>query len=104
LKVALDGEKERGKKGVVLVEEGLPSRFVTAEDLSALPKQSHAAVRKLIQQLADKKYAGEIVVVEVDGKGGAQFFPVPREPTDGWLSYGAKPLSLPSVAPSSSTS
>jgi len=104
LKVALDGEKERGKKGVVLVEEGLPSRFVTAEDLSALPKQNHAAVQKLIQQSADKKYAGEIVVVEVDGKGGAQFFQVSREPSaNGWLS-SSEYHSLPSVAPSSSTS
>jgi hypothetical protein len=87
LAVALDGERERGTKGgVVLVEAGRPTRYVTAEDLSVLPSAAHTHLRKVMQQLAREKNPGEIVVVEVDSKGGLNAYQIAREvDADGWL-------------------
>jgi len=83
--VALDGERERGKGGVVLVEAGRPSRYVTAEDLTALPSAAHPVVRHLMQRLAREKNLGEIVVLEVDDRGGLNMFQVASEvDADGW--------------------
>jgi hypothetical protein len=89
LDVALAGEKATGKKGVVLVEAGRPSRFV--EDLSTLPKRAHSTLRKMIKEVDQM-----IVVVEVDGTGGVQAFRVSREPSaDGFLN-ATEPSPLPS--------
>jgi hypothetical protein len=49
------GERETGKKGVVLVEAGRPWRYLTAKDLSAVPEQTHGALQKMIQKLDERK-------------------------------------------------
>jgi hypothetical protein len=54
------GERETGKKGVVLVEAGRPWRYLTAEDLSAVPEQTHGALQKMIQKLDQKEFLDQV--------------------------------------------
>jgi len=78
------GERETGKKGVVLVEAGRPWRYLTAEDLSAVPEQTHGALQKMIQKLDQKEFLDQIPVVELDE---SKFFHVERKPSaNGFMS------------------
>jgi len=70
----------------VLVEAGRPWRYLTAEDLSAVPEQTHGALQKMIQKLDQKEFLDQILVVELDA-GGAKFFQVQRKPSaNGFMS------------------